>query len=106
MEKIYHICLAESKVPGPNYNRHNKILQSEGATISLKYRRGPMVDKKDIYLVFWYEDGKVYFSRVNTARHGLDWQFFNDGHEMIECRNWKEFTKKMIEFREKGYIEN
>jgi hypothetical protein len=25
---------------------------------------------------------------------------------MVECRDWEEFCEKMVQFREKGYIEN
>jgi len=102
MNRIYHLCLKESEIPG-NHPLHNAKLQNEGATVSLKWRRGPIF-KEDAYLVFWYEEGKVYFSRVNPVLHGLDASFFKDGHEMVECRNWNEFTKKMVEFREKGYV--
>ena len=105
MEKIYHICLKETEIP-QGFLSHNSLLEKEGAYISLKYRRGPLVDLRDTYLVFWYEEGKVYCSRINTARYGLDAFFFKDGHEMIECRDWAEFQEKMVEFREKGYIEN
>lgn len=105
MERIYHICLNETEIP-QSFNSHNTLLEKEGAYISLKYRRGPLVDLRDTYLVFWYEDGKVYCSRINTARYGLDWMFFKDGHEMVECRDWEEFKEKMVQFREKGYIEN
>jgi hypothetical protein len=105
MERTYHICLKETEIP-QSFNSHNTLLEKEGAHISLKHRRGPLVDLRDTYLVFWYEDGKVYCSRINTARYGLDWMFFKDGHEMVECRDWEEFKEKMTQFREKGYIEN
>lgn len=102
-EKIYHLCFPESKVPGPLLIHHNDTLLKEGAIASLKYRRGPLVDKKDIYLVFWREDEKTYFSRINTKLYGLDCMFFKDGHEMVECKDWKELTGKLKEFNEKGY---
>jgi len=105
MDKIYHLCLKESEVP-QSYNSHNKVLEQVGAIVSLKWRRGPFVDYRDCYLVFWYENGTVYFSRINIARHGLDAFFFKDGHEMVECRNWEEFTEKMKEFKENGYVIN
>ena len=104
MEKIYHLCLKESAVPG-NHQTHNSTLQKEGAFVSLKWRRGP-VFKEDAYLVFWYEGGKVYFSRINPIRWGLDWQFFKDGHEMVECKDWDELIDKLKMFNEKGYCYN
>lgn len=100
-QKIYHLCIAEKEIPG-SHQSHNTALQKAGATVSLKYRRGPIF-KEDAYLVFWWEDGKTYFSRINPIRHGLDWMFFNDGHEMVECRNWDELTEKLKMFNEKGY---
>lgn len=102
MTRIYHLCIAENKIPGaPSY--HNTQLQKVGAEVSLKYRRGPMVDNKDIYLVFWWEDGKTYFSRINIARYGLDAFFFKDGKEMVEVRDWDELIRILPEFNEKGY---
>jgi hypothetical protein len=101
--KIYHLCFQENKVPGPLFSHHNDILLKEGAIASLKFRRGPLVDKKDIYLVFWIENNSTYFSRINTALYGLDWMFFKDGHEMVECKDWEELTGKLKEFNEKGY---
>ena len=100
--KIYHLCFAESRMPEHNYNYHNKILEKAGATVSLKYRRGPIF-KEDAYLVFWRENGKTYFSRINPIRYGLDWMFFKDGHEMVECKDWEELTEKLKMFNEKGY---
>ena len=100
-EKIYHLCFKESLVPG-SYQTHNQTLQKVGANVSLKYRRGPIF-KEDAYLVFWWEDRKTYFSRINPIRHGLDWQFFKDGHEMVECRDWEELTENLKMFNEKGY---
>ena len=98
-EKIYHLCFPEYKVPG-NGQYHNTNLQKVGATVSLEYRRGPIF-KEDCYLVFWYEDGKTWFSRINPRY--LDAFFFKDGHEMVECRDWEELTEKLNEFNEKGY---
>ena len=100
--KVYHLCFKESMIP-QSFQSHNLLLHKAGAVISLKYRRGPLVDLRDTYLVFWYEDGKVWCSRVNTKLYGLDWQFFKDGHEMIECKDWDELTEKLKEFNEKGY---
>lgn len=100
-EKIYHLCIRENKVPGSS-QEHNSQLEKVGATISLKYRRGPIF-KEDAYLVFWWDGGKTYFSRINPVRYGLDAFFFKDGHEMVECRNWKELTDKLKVFNEKGY---
>lgn len=99
--KIYHLCFRENKVPGA-HQEHNRQLEKAGATVSLKYRRGPIF-KEDAYLVFWREDGKTYFSRINPIRYGLDWMFFKDGHEMVECEDWEELTGKLKEFNEKGY---
>lgn len=101
-EKIYHLCFPEKKVPGV-FPYHNKALEEIGATLSLKYRRGPIVDKGDAYLVFWMEDGKTWFSRINPVLYGLDWMFFKDGHEMMECKDWEELTEKLKMFNEKGY---
>ena len=101
-EKIYHLCFQETKIP-QSFQSHNELLRRAGAFISLKYRRGPLVDLRDTYLVFWYEEGKVYYSRINTKLYGLDAMFFKDGHEMVECRDWEELTKKLNEFNEKGY---
>ena len=101
MQKIYHLCFPENKVPGAT-SYHNTALQKAGATISLKYRRGPIF-KEDAYLVFWREDEKTFFSRINPVRYGLDAFFFKDGHEMVECRDWEELTEKLKEFHEKGY---
>ena len=100
-ERIYHLCLKESSVPGP-HQTHNTMLQKIGANVSLKWRRGPIF-KEDAYLVFWYEGGKTYFSRINPIRYGLDWMFFKDGHEMVECKDWEELAKKLKVFNEKGY---
>ena len=100
--KVYHLCLRESEIP-QSFQSHNLLLHKAGAFISLKYRRGPIVDLRDTYLVFWYEEGKVWCSRVNTKLYGLDWQFFKDGHEMVECKDWEELTEKLKEFNEKGY---
>lgn len=102
MNKIYHLCFQEASVP-QSYHSHNELLRRAGAFVSLKYRRGPIVDLRDVYLVFWYEEGKVWYSRVNTKLHGLDWMLFNDGLEMIECKDWEELTEKLKEFNEKGY---
>ena len=99
--KIYHLCFRENKVPGA-HQEHNRQLEKAGATVSLKYRRGPIF-KEDAYLVFWWEDGKTYFSRINPIRYGLDWMFFKDGHEMVECKDWEELAGKLKEFNEKGY---
>ena len=104
-EKIYHLCFPEKKVPGNSYHEHNEKLERAGATVSLKYRKGPIF-KEDAYLVFWREGGKTYFSRINHIRYGLDAFFFKDGKEMVECRDWKELTQKLIEFNEKGYCSN
>ncbi len=101
-EKIYHLCFPETSIP-QSYQSHNELLRKAGAFISLKYRRGPLVDLRDVYLVFWYEEGKVWCSRVNTKLYGLDWMFFKDGHEMVECKDWEELTGKLKEFNEKGY---
>lgn len=101
MNKIYHLCFPESKVPSV-FNRHNTMLENIGAIVSLKYRRGPLNNSEN-YLVFWYEEGKVWFSRINPVLHGLDWMFFKDGHEMVECKNWEELTKKIKELNKKGY---
>lgn len=100
-EKIFHLCFPEKKVPG-SHNEHNKKLEKAGATVSLKYRRGPIF-KEDAYLVFWYEKGRVWFSRINPILHGLDAFFFKDGHEMVECRDWEELTEKLKMFNKKGY---
>lgn len=102
MTNVYHFCIAEKKVPG-NHNEHNRTLQKVGATVSLKYRRGPIYFE-DAYLVFWWEDGKTYFSRINPVLHGLDAFFFKDGHEMCECKDWDELVKMLPEFNEKGYV--
>lgn len=101
-ERIHHLCFAEKNIPGGNYAQHNLQLKKAGAEVSLKYRRGPIF-KEDAYLVFWWEDGRTLFSRINPIRHGLDWQFFKDGHEMVECRDWEELTEKLKVFNEKGY---
>lgn len=101
MTQIYHLCFPESKVPG-NGPYHNTNLEKIGAKVSLKYRRGPIF-KEDAYLVFWIENGQVYFSRINPVRYGLDAFFFKDGKEMIECRDWKELTEKVNEMTQKGY---
>jgi len=100
-EKIYHLCFPENKVPG-SHQYHNTVLQKAGATVSLKYRRGPIF-KEDAYLVFWREDGKTFFSRINPVRYGLDAMFFKDGHEMVECRDWEELTEKLNEMNQNGY---
>ena len=99
--KIYHLCFRENKVPGAG-QEHNRQLEKAGAKVSIKYRRGPIF-KEDAYLVFWYEDGAVWFSRINPVRYGLDAFFFKDGKEMVECRDWRELTEKLKEFNEKGY---
>lgn len=85
------------------FHSHNELLRNEGALVSRKYRRGPLGDWCYTYLVFWRKNEKTYFSRVNTKLHGLDWMFFEDGHEMVECRDWNELTKKLKMFNEKGY---
>lgn len=47
-EKIYHLCIRENKVPGAA-QEHNRQLEKVGATVSLKYRRGPIF-KEDAYI--------------------------------------------------------
>lgn len=94
--------MAENKIPG-YYHGHNTVLQKVGATVSLKFRRGPII-KEDTYLVFWWENGKTYFSRINPILHGLDAFFFKDGKEMRECKDWNEFVSMLPEFNEKGYV--
>ena len=101
-EKVYHLCFKESMVPH-SFHSHNELLRREGALVSLKHCRGPLVDLRDTYLVFWHEEGKTYFSRINTKLYGLDWMFFKDGHEMVECKDWEELTEKLKMFNEKGY---
>ena len=102
MVQVYHLCIAENKIPG-NHQSHNTALQKVGATVSLKFRRGPIF-MEDAYLVFWWESGKTYFSRINPILHGLDAFFFKDGKEMRECKNWNELVSMLPEFNEKGYV--
>ena len=104
MTQVYHLCIAEKHIPGNNAAQRNSALEKAGAQISLKYRRGPIFPDNNNYLVFWWEDGKTYFSRLNTVRHGLDAFFFKDGHEMVECRDWSELLRMLPEFNEKGYV--
>lgn len=102
-DKIYHLCFPENKVPN-TFHYHNKILESIGALVSLKFRKGPLNNSEN-YLVFWIEEGQVYFSRINPILYGLDAFFFKDGKEMVECRSWEELTDKIKELNEKGYCE-
>lgn len=104
MTQVYHFCIAEKEIPGGNNAQRNKTLERAGATISLKYRRGPIFPDNNNYLVFWWEDGQTFFSRINTVLHGLDAFFFKDGKEMRECKDWDELVNILPEFNEKGYI--
>lgn len=103
MAQVYHFCIAEKEIPGSNYGQHNTVLLKVGATVSLKFRKGPIF-KEDAYLVFWWENGKTYFSRINPILYGLDAFFFKDGKEMRECKDWNELVLMLPEFNEKGYV--
>lgn len=104
MAQVYHLCISEKEIPGGNNAQRNSALQKAGVSLSIKYRRGPIFPDNNNYLVFWQENGKTYFSRINTVRYGLDAFFFKDGKEMRECQDWNELVSMLPEFNEKGYV--
>ena len=99
MTQVYHLCIAENKV-GSSYNLTNALLKKCGVEVSLKYRKLPFPHGS--YLVFWWEKGKAYFSRIN--QRFVDAFFFKDGKEMWECKDFDEILKMLPEFNEKGYV--